>query len=100
MSVSVKCSPSPPDGAKPESRRTKRSTTAVNNSEETRLSMINNYIIHFFPLLDLIFICLYVYFNATSPTLNLNIYIHDLILISALFFVIFNVYLNLFLNSQ
>ncbi|XP_077082450.1 axonemal dynein light chain domain-containing protein 1 isoform X1 [Siphateles boraxobius] len=33
MSVSVKCSPSPPDGAKPESRRTKRSTnvTAVNN---------------------------------------------------------------------
>ncbi|KAG1945757.1 axonemal dynein light chain domain-containing protein 1 isoform X2 [Pimephales promelas] len=31
MSVSVKCSSSPPDGAKPESRRTKRSTTAVNN---------------------------------------------------------------------
>ncbi|XP_051766986.1 axonemal dynein light chain domain-containing protein 1 [Ctenopharyngodon idella] len=31
MSVSVKCSPSPPDGVKPESRRTKRSTTAVNN---------------------------------------------------------------------
>ncbi|XP_067271945.1 axonemal dynein light chain domain-containing protein 1 [Pseudorasbora parva] len=31
MSVSVKCSPSPPDGGKSESRRTKRSTTAVNN---------------------------------------------------------------------
>ncbi|RXN04068.1 axonemal dynein light chain domain-containing 1-like protein [Labeo rohita] len=32
MSVSVKCSPCPPDGAKPDSRRTKRPSAAVNNS--------------------------------------------------------------------
>ncbi|XP_050951603.1 axonemal dynein light chain domain-containing protein 1 isoform X2 [Labeo rohita] len=31
MSVSVKCSPCPPDGAKPDSRRTKRPSAAVNN---------------------------------------------------------------------